>query len=290
MMDSDKFIDAVDRFHGQWLKLDKLAITPKGTDAEWPATRAAAIEEALRFTRAQVQQAEGLGAYFYSAAPYTFVDPILAAVYGLPAPDPAGDGFAQAPLDPQQRAGLLTQVAFLALHAKAETTSPVHRGIFVRKNVLCGILFPPPPEVDTSIEDPPPTVTMREQLEEHRRNPSCRACHELTDPIGFTFEHYDAVGRYRTIEAGRPVDASGYIAGSKTSDGQFNDAIGLSMHLSQSDEVAACLAKKWFAFTFGRPPTDAETCALDAAVSPQTDVRSLLLDFIQSDAFRKIRN
>ena len=287
MMASERHRDALDSFHGQWLKLDRLELATKAdTTADWNTIKSSARTEALLFTRSLAQDGRSISEYFYSAQPFTFADDALGDVYGIDAATAHG----RVDLPPNQRAGVLTQIAFLASNAKARSTSPVHRGLFVREQVLCGVLLPPPPNVDTSLPDPPPTVTMREQLEAHRSNPACRGCHEQSDPIGFAFEHYDAVGAYRTTEAGRPVDASGYIVGSKGSDAQFNDAIELSRHLAQSDEVAACLGEKWFAFTFARPPGRDETCALEASVTVDTTVRGLLLDFIRSAAFSRIRN
>src|SRR6185369_597035 len=139
---------------------------------------------------------------------------------------PAGDAFERVELDPHQRAGFLTQGAFLATHAKPNQTSPVHRGKFVREQLLCTV--PPPPPANLQIKPPSlnPLLSTRERFAEHAQNSFCASCHKLMDPIGLGFESFDGVGRFRTTEYDIPIDDSGELIGTDV-DGTFTGAAAL---------------------------------------------------------------
>src|SRR5690606_5711975 len=119
-------------------------------------------------------------------ASYSFMNAELAAFYGIdPASAPAGSELEKVSLDPTQRAGFLTMGALMATHAKADQTSPVHRGKFVREQLMCQLLPLPP---NNLVSDPPKldsTKTTREQFEEIGADPDCSFCHNLMNPIGF---------------------------------------------------------------------------------------------------------
>ena len=134
-------------------------------------------------------------------AEYSFLTSELASLYGVPAPEgqfemakfPAGS----------KRAGLLGQGTFLASTAGPTATSPTARGIFVRERLLCQHVPPPPPGVITTLPDPiadQPPKGRRQLMNEHVENPTCASCHRLMDPIGFGFEHFDAIGKWRDKE------------------------------------------------------------------------------------------
>jgi len=109
------------------------------------------------------------------------------------------------------------------------------------------------------------------------------------DPIGFGFEHYDGIGRYRATESGLPVDGSGELTGTDV-DGKFDGAVALAGMLAQSAEVQTCYATQWFRFGYGRGETDADGCSLNALTTQFAatggDVRELLVALTQTDAFR----
>ena len=157
-------------------------------------------DEAVNFADFVIRRGDGRLQTLLSA-PFTVASPDLTLLYGATA-TPAADGTVQ--LDPTQRAGLLTQAGFLAAHAHANQTSPVHRGLLIRKNLLCTDLPDPPANVNNNPPAPDPNATTRQRFEQHRANPSCAACHQLMDPIGIGFENYDAIGRYRTTENNPP--------------------------------------------------------------------------------------
>ena len=134
-------------------------------------------------------------------ADYSFLTSELAALYGVPAPKDQFE-MVKFPAD-SKRAGILGQGTFLASTAGPTDTSPTARGIFVRERLLCQHVPPPPPGVITTLPDPlvdQPPKGRRQLMDEHVENPTCASCHRLMDPIGFGFEHFDAIGRWREKE------------------------------------------------------------------------------------------
>ena len=182
-------------------------------------------------------------------APVTFVDADLAAFYGLPAP--AGSGFQRVDLDPARAAGLLTQGSFLAEHAKADQTSPVLRGKFVRAKLFCTPPAPPPPDIVVRPPTVDPRLSTRQRFAQHTADDRCAGCHALMDPIGFAFEHYDAAGRWRDVDGGQVVDATGDLVGTDV-DGALDGVPSLAARLADSAAVANCTATQWFRYAFGR--------------------------------------
>jgi hypothetical protein len=183
------------------------------------------------------------------AAPFTYVDADLATFYGLPVP--AGAGYQRVDLDPTRAAGLLTQGSFLAAHAKADQTSPVLRGKFVRAKLFCSPPPPPPPDIVVRPPTVDPRLSTRQRFAQHTADARCATCHTLMDPIGFAFEHYDAAGRWRDMDGGQPVDATGDLTGTDV-DGALDGVPSLATKLVDSAEVANCTATQWFRYAFGR--------------------------------------
>jgi mono/diheme cytochrome c family protein len=185
-------------------------------------------------------------------ADYTFVNERLARHYGIQGI--YGPRFRRVTLpNPDERGGLLAHGALLATTSYPDRTSPVLRGKWLLDNIF-GVQVPPPPaNVDTTLpEIRPGTVppTIRERLAQHRSNPACASCHAVIDPPGFALEHFDAIGRWRTIdEAGRPVDATGTTATGKTVEG----LAGLrALLLQQPDRFPATVTEKLLAYALGR--------------------------------------
>ena len=152
--------------------------------------------------------------------------------------------------------GLLGQVSFLALHSHPGRSSPTLRGQAVQQIFLCRTVPPPPPDVDFSLlQDTynPDYRTTRDRLAEHRRNPACASCHNLTDPIGLTLEVFDAAGGYRTMENGAPIDASGELNGRT-----YAGPAGLAEALRDDPRATSCFIERAFSYGTARPPTDGE--------------------------------
>jgi len=289
LLKSDRAKDALSSFHLQWLGLDNLLDTNK--DAQlFPqfndSLKAGLRDETVGFADFVIRRGDGRLETLLSG-PFTVARPEVLSLYGT-TPAPAADGTVQ--LDPLQRAGLLTQGAFLSAHSHANQTSPVHRGLSVRKNLLCTDLPDPPANVNNNPPAPDPNATTRQRFEQHRQDPTCIGCHQLLDPIGVGFENYDAIGRYRSDENGLAIDANGELVSAGTSSGTFSGAVELAKKLATSPEVRLCVQKQWFRFSLGRFEGADDACTLASLAADfeaaNYDVKQFLLSLVTSDAFR----
>ncbi|MCA9545026.1 MAG: DUF1588 domain-containing protein, partial [Myxococcales bacterium] len=276
----------VQHFHRQWLGLDALARMEK--DHPYPGGVEALRAVLARSVEALVDEAFVQGVDALLSGPSLHVDGDLAALLGLPAP--AGDfGPVAAPAD--QRAGLLTHPAVLAKLAHPDQTSPIHRGIFVRERLLCQTLPPPPADLIIEPPDPDPRATTQQRFAQHTADPACAGCHTLMDPVGFGFENYDELGRFRQTENGLPVDASGELVAPPTPDlaGPFDGAVALAERLAQSPAVKQCVATWWFRYALARGELPVDACARarieDAFIDSGGDFTALLVALATSGAF-----
>jgi hypothetical protein len=196
-------------------------------------------------------------------APYTYLDSTLLGFYGVSG-TPVPGTFVRVALDSARASGLLTQGAFLAVHAKANQTSPTLRGKFIRERLFCDPPPPPPPNIVVSPSAVDPRLSTRQRFAQHTVDQNCASCHQLMDPVGFLFEHYDAVGRWRDVDGGQAVDATGYLVGTDV-DANLDGVPTLAQALVQSDEVRSCVARQWFRYAFGHEATSAaDTCTVGA--------------------------
>lgn len=286
MLADAKAADAIGSFHAQWLTVDELDRVEKDPVVfpEWNARlRSSMANETRLFADHVIRQGDGRLSTLLTG-PFTFVDAQTAPIYGV-----AADG--RVDLDPAQRAGLLTQPGVLAATSHNVETSPTLRGRLVRELFFCQPLLDPPADVDTTLPPVEPGSTRRERLSIHMEGAVCAGCHRLTDPIGFGFEVFDAIGRYRTTENGRAIDPSVELV-STDIDGSYADAVELAHAMAESDTVARCVAKQWFQFALSRPVTPADACAsrsLEDLLVETDDVRALMLAIVASDAFRMQR-
>jgi hypothetical protein len=191
-------------------------------------------------------------------------------------------------VDTTQRRGLLTQPAFLALTGASDGSHPVKRGKAVFQKLMCGVLPPPPANVPPA-KPASAGGSTRQRFTEHDQNTCAKACHSLMDPIGFAFEHYDGIGRYRTTDNGVTVDSTGQL----TLDGashSFADAVQLAGILAGSDTVKRCFATQWLRFAFGRDETSADGASLAHAAAGfaagQDKIRDLMVAVTTSRSFR----
>jgi hypothetical protein len=219
-------------------------------------------------------------------ANFTYLDDNLARHYGLPAP---GAAMTRQVLSTPQRGGLLTMGVPLTVTSHPNRSSVVKRGHWVMQELLCDEPPPPPPNVD-ALPDTPAAMgtTQRQLLEAHRAKPECMGCHVVMDNIGFALENYDAIGVYRTTEAGMPIDARGMMP-----DGtRFTGARELAAVLAEDPRFAPCVAEHLLAYALGRAiaPTDAPYVADIVGSTRNTiGVRQVLMNLIASDVFRTRR-
>lgn len=221
----------------------------------------------------------------------TFVNPELAALYGVPPPEGEGvtsDTFVERDLGPGAgRGGLLTTAGLLALYAHDTVTSPTLRGKFVRQNLLCEDIPPPPPGVNTSL-DGVEGGSLREQLEAHRADPVCASCHSKMDPIGFGFERFDPVGQLRDTEpSGAPIDSTGDLDGVA-----FDGPAALMSLLADDPRVPACFVRQLYRFSTGHLELDREQREIARLAEEFAGrgyrVGDLLIELVASDGFRYV--
>lgn len=275
-------------FNRQWLTLDRIDRIDKSRsdfkDFD-SALNGVLREEIERFLDHVIWEGPGDFATLLTS-PVTFLDGRLAAFYGVPGIQ--GPTFRQVTLDPRQRAGFLTHAGLQALLAGPNQTSPILRGKFVREKLLCEHLPDPPADVEVNPPKLDPKLSTRERFADHTLDVGCNRCHRLIDPIGFGFESYDGLGRFRTEEHGRPLDVTGEVEGSDIA-GPFDGAIELMGKLARSDQARRCLVTHWFRFAYGRGETPADRCTLarlERAFGASGHViKELIVALTQTDAF-----
>ena len=220
-------------------------------------------------------------------ADYTYLNERLARHYGIPGV--YGSRFRRVTLpDLEQRGGLLGHGSLLSLTSYPHRTSPVLRGRWLLEAIFGAPPPGPPPDVPALPErgenDAP--ASMRERLEVHRRNPACASCHRLIDPPGFMLEHYDAIGRWRSVtEAGLPVDAAGTMPNGVTAVG----LAGLRGLLKESEQFVSTLTERLLAYALGREPRHYDRPTVrgivrDAAADGHS-WSSVILGIVESPAF-----
>lgn len=293
LMGTDRFRSMVANFHEQWLELKELGATEKNAEL-FPAwgepLRAALMEEPRRFV--ETVMAEGNDTLeTLLTAKFSVLSGPLYELYGVQKPaGVADDAWTKVELDPTQRAGLFTQAGLMASLASDERTSFIRRGRVIRAGLLCTPIPEPPPGVDSSETDVSPTADARERARVHRDKPECAACHALFDPLGFAFENYDPIGRYRATENGRAIDASTEITETSAVDGPVENAIEMMTRLAGAEEVRACFAKQWLRFALGRDDTKEDATSLAQALEGfekgEWKVQNLLQAIARSDSFR----
>jgi len=182
-------------------------------------------------------------------ANYTFVNERLAKHYGIP--DIYGSQFRRVTLTDEARRGLLGQGSILTVTSYPTRTSPVLRGKWILENIMGTPPPAPPPNVPALKENDEggKVTTVRERLEEHRRNTACATCHRVMDPLGFSLDNFDAIGQWRTKEAGLPIDASGQLADGTKINGIADLRAALLKH---PERFVATMTEKLMTYALGR--------------------------------------
>jgi hypothetical protein len=271
------------RFHEQAWHFDRYARITKDAmaypnaptdlaDRVYPAT--------TRFVEEVVRNGGGLTELL--TAPYAFADSGLAPLYGTS----VTGGLARIELDPNVRKGILMQVGHLASHSYAIKTDPIHRGLFVIRNVLCRQIPDPPPGAATT--PPPPTdlpiVTTRDEISLLTGQSFCPTCHSNINPPGFAFEGFDAVGQKRETENGAPIDTTSEMVldGQRVSFSGPNELVEL---LARSEEAHSCYVSRWIEFAYGRPLALDDVGTWDTLSERSLPVADIVATLVRSPEF-----
>jgi hypothetical protein len=282
---------AVGSFASQWLGAEEVLVADKDASLfpELSADlRVAMVEETRRFVTNVVFDSSRKYDELLRAD-YTFVNAGLGALYGMSAP--SGDWQQQKYAD-TYRTGLLAHASVLGAYARSDQTSPIKRGLFVRRRLLCQDLPPPPADVP-----PVPAVdqkaTTRERFRQHTSVAGCASCHRYIDGIGFGFERFDAIGRLRDNDNGHPIDSSGDmndVEGLNTNTaGPYTEIRGLADVLVASSAAKNCMATQYYRFSRGAFENDQSICALGEIQSrfrdSGYDIQELMIAVTQTADF-----
>ena len=265
MLADERSRSLVANFAGQWLRLRNLdSVTPdmRAFPDFDDNLRQAFRQETELFFESILR--EDRSALDLLGARYTYLNERLAKHYGIPGI--YGSRFRRVEFGPDSvRGGLLSHGSILTVTSYATRTSPVIRGKWILDNIL-GIPPPPPPAVVPALKEGDginKTASVRERLAQHRSKPACHGCHQLMDPVGFSLENFDAVGRWREIEEGTAIDSAGGLPDGS----QFDGAAGLRKGLLGRPELfAGTLTEKLLTYALGRGVTPADAAAVRQVV------------------------
>ncbi len=267
------------RFVQQWLQLDRLPYVPKdnATYPELtPELRQSMLEESRRFIEDVLFTKSGTFADLLTSTT-TFLDERLATLHGATV--------GEVVLSPR-RGGVLMLTGTLTKHALANGSSPIHRGILVRTQLLCTQLPPPPPGVAANPPSISPGVSTRERYAQHATDAKCRSCHQLIDPIGFAFEGYDGIGRARTTDNGVPVSTQSEVTAFEGGTVAVTDAMDVAQALAASSEAHRCFATQWAVFASGVDRGASECIAADLTQNVAAlSLQDLMVSTVRSSTF-----
>lgn len=270
----------VQEFYRQWLELDQLAspdpaIFPDFTEDTLEALR----EEALLFTTSvTLDEAGSLRSLLTSQ--FGFANESSAPIYDVAV---TGSDLQRIDLSGSGRFGVFGQAFFLSTRSTPTRTSPALRGLTLAGGLLCTPVPAPPDPVDLSIFEGEVTGSLREMYEQHSSEPVCSSCHSLFDPMGFAFESFDPIGRFRSDDQGFAIDASGTL----TLDGQtlsFSGPEQLMNGLAKSPTAQSCFARHWLEYFLGRDLSAEERPQADAVAAAAQVAEDLQLDHVISQS------
>lgn len=272
---------AIVRFAREWIHLDVPRPGADRTDAAYTAALSTAMQAELDTFIGNSFLTPGIDLRTFLTSSAAFGNATLRTFYE----QNGGVG---------PRSGLLTQPALLTGFANPSESSPIRRGVFIRRKLTCET-FPAPPANAQAVEGSirlPANANNRQRSTERNLNAVCKSCHALIDPLGLAFDSFDELGRYRTVNRdGTAVDASGDFVNPVSPElaGTFSSLQELGTRLGSSPAVQQCLSRQFFRFNYGRLDGSADDCAIRGVADrwkPGMDLRALLLETVSADEFR----
>lgn len=279
--------DIVRDFSEQWLGLSRLeGAAREGSELDPKVLTRALRQSLITFLDATYFGEKPSFSELFKS-PKLFLNDALAGIYG----GSASSAAFQEQIATEPRFGLLTQPGLLAVLSHSNQTAPVIRGVFVRERFLCLPVAPAPPNLNAVPPDPDPNATTRERFRQHTEQAACSFCHQLIDGVGFGFERYDQLGRYRATENGFDVDDSGNVlqTGEPALEGPFTGVAELAERIAASPRARDCLATNWYRYTFGREEQPEDSCSLgqvkERFATSGGDLKELLIGLTLTDSF-----
>ena len=279
----------VQNFFSQWLQVRNVWLLTPDANRQFPwfddNLRTAFVKETELFLESQLQDDRSMLELL--TANYTYLNEQLARHYGIP--DVYGSHFRRVALADQNRWGLLGKASVLSVTSYPHRTSPTIRGKWLLENILATPVPPPPPDVNTTLDEGKTvkTTSVREMLEHHRANPACASCHANMDPLGFSLENFDAIGQWRTKDGESAINASGVLLDGTAVDGPAALRTAL---LQQKDQFVQAVTAKLLMYGLGREIDYHDAPAIRAIVrtAAADDYRwsSTILAIIKSTPFQ----
>jgi hypothetical protein len=287
MLKDEKASRMAENFTGQWLETRRLE-SVKPDAAKFPE-----FDDYLRYSMRRESELFFAGVMSndrsildFLDAKYSYLNQRLAVFYGIPGVE--GAEFRPVEFTGQPRGGVLTQAGVLTVSSYANRTSPVLRGKWVMENLLNTPPPPPPPDVPNLDEAAVgKDRSMRQQMEAHRTNPVCAACHTMMDPLGFGLENFNAVGQWRDKDGAFPIDASGTLPGGR----KFDGPVALEAILkAKPDSFTRCLVEKMMIYALGRGLIESDKPGVQKMVSRVAAggyrFSALVLEIVNSPQFQ----
>ena len=241
-------------FNEHWLAMEKTDDLSKDPQA-YPGFDAALVADLRRSLELFVDHVAWSEAADYREllqADYLYLNNRLADYYGYPLPP--GSDFQPVKVDAAQRCGIFTHPFLLSAFSYTKSSSPIHRGVFLTRNVLGRKLKPPPMAVTFEESKFDPSLSMREKVTELTSKTACMGCHTTINPLGFTLENFDAAGRFRTEENHKPVDTKSEYTTANGDVVTLQNVRDLATHASASPEARRGYVRQMFQFLIKQPP------------------------------------
>jgi hypothetical protein len=281
-------------FFEQWLRLDHLIDLSKDPEqfgkftpeiiSDLRTSLELLIDEVLTSSDADFRRLLTTDQFYVNAR--------LAEFYGVTAADAGDVTYATVRFEPEARAGVLTHPYLMAGFSYTATSSPIHRGVFVARSVLGRALKSPPVAAAPLAPDLHPGLTTRDRIALQTQEELCQSCHRLINPLGFSFEHFDAVGRYRGEEKGKSIDAHGSYLTRTGETHEFNGAREMAEFLASSEEVHTALVEQMFHFLVKQPirayGPDISPKLTRSFVEQNFNLRQLTVDIMAASALPNV--
>jgi hypothetical protein len=288
LLDSPRAQAQFRNFHFQAFKVQQYADLDKNTTLfpNWRKEVGGMMqEEALRFLDSIVANDGGVAELLTSTKAYVNAD--LAKIYGLPGA--FGTDYQEVELDSSTRAGLLTRAGFLAKNATLSESDPIHRGVSINIDIICRAITAPPNIPDNLVKT---GNTTREKVNSITGEGTCgEGCHHtIINPIGFAFENFDALGQFRTMDNGYPVDSAASYSFADGRTISYTNAVDLSKQLATAPEVHACYTQQLLEFMLGRDLQQVDKVIVknlaQQSLQERLSIKELVLSVVTSNTFR----